>query len=183
MKTTVAIICVLSASVWGCVSTQRSAFVHATPGCKSGRVVINQKEINTSFCIKQLMFKPSQYLVTVNGQPVFEGTDFTKVAFEKKTQDGLVRGSCDEIIQILDNNTLKPVKTNQLPAELVSGCNIKTDPTGISLPFKKDVKCDEVFYDSLAPLLGTKVAPVQTANQCSVTLDNHQVFEEEFKSD
>lgn len=178
MKRVIATICFVS--ITGCASTQNSAFIGATPGCKSGQAVINQKTINTSFCIKKIMFKPSQYLVTVNEQPVFKGTDYTRVSFEKGTQGGIVNGACDGVIEIQDTNTQKSIETKSLPAELVSGCNIQTDSTGNSLAFKKDAKCDQVFYKSLAPMLG-KVYPVEIARQCSVALDNHQIFEGEFR--
>ncbi len=178
MKKLIAIICFVSIS--GCMSTQKSEFTGAIPGCKSGQATINNKAVNTSFCIKKIMFKPSQYLVTVNEQPVFIGTDYTRVAFEKKTQDGVVNGSCDSVVEIKDTSTQNLIKVNSLPAELVSGCNIQTDTAGNSLPFKKDTNCDQVFYKYLAPMLG-KVYPVETARKCSVVLDNHQVFEGEFK--
>ena len=178
MKKLISAICFTS--IAGCVSTQNSAFIGATPGCKSGQTVVNQKTVNTRFCIKKIMFQPSQYLVTVNEQPVFEGTDYTRVSFEKSTHDGIVNGACDGVIEILDKDTLKPIKTERLPSELVSGCNIRTDSTGNSLPFKKDVKCDKIYYKSLSPMLGLVVSLQEIARQCSVTLDNYQIFEGEF---
>jgi hypothetical protein len=178
MRKAISIICFVSIS--GCANTQNSAFIGATPGCKFDQIVIDKKKVNTSFCIKKIMLKPSQYLVTVNEHPVFEGTDYTRVSFEKKIPDGMVNGACNGVIEIQDTTTQKSIKTTALPTELVSGCNIQTDAMGNSLPFQKDPKCDQVFYKSLAPMLG-KVYPVEIARQCSVTLDNHQIFENKFK--
>lgn len=176
MKGTLLAVCLLSLA--GCASSPDASFSHATPGCKAATATVDGKPVATQFCIKAITFKPSQYLVTVNDQTLFSGTDYQRVAFEKSIREGQAKGGCNELIELRDSD-LKPIARNELPAELVAGCRISADANGRAQAFSKDAACDQAFYKSLAPLLG-KVIPTEVARQCTVTLGEQTVFDQRF---
>jgi hypothetical protein len=126
------------------------------------------------------MFKPSQYLVQVNGKVVFEGTDYTRVAFEKQILEGKVTGGCDANVEIQDMRAGRPVAFATLPEELTSGCHILAGSNGGALPFKKDVVCDTVFYKHLGPIIG-EAFPVELSRQCVVRLNSEVIFDGTFR--
>ncbi|SHM96856.1 hypothetical protein [Phytopseudomonas punonensis] len=74
------------------------------------------------------------------------------------------------------------VALDKLSPELMQGCAITADTKGNASAFEKTEACDKVFYKGLMPLLG-KVMPVETARQCSVTLNGQQVFSGRFVFD
>lgn len=166
-------------SLVGCVNSPDAAFTHATPGCKLATATVNNQPVTTRFCIKSLAFQPSQYRVSVNDQAVFTGTDYERVAFEKTVKEGAVSGGCNELIEVQESSTQKPLPLKDLSAELIAGCHITADAEGNSQAFSKDVACDKVFYKGMLPLLG-KVMPVEIARQCTVKVGPQTVFEERF---
>nr|WP_298118089.1 hypothetical protein [uncultured Pseudomonas sp.] len=169
-------VCLLSLA--GCVSSPDTTFAQATPGCKSATAEVNGKPVATQFCIKAIAFKPSQYRVTVNEQVLFAGTDYQRVAFTKTIKEGPAKGACNELIELQGGGS-KAVPLDELPNELVAGCRITADAAGNAQAFSKDTACDEVFYKSLAPLLG-KAMPVEVARQCTVTVGEQTVFDQRF---
>jgi hypothetical protein len=177
MKYAIAVLCALTMA--GCTSVSTVKF-SGTPGCQNKSLAVNGQPVSTDFCMRKLMFKPSQYLVQVNGQAVFEGTDYTRVAFEKQIREGRITGGCDARVQIQDTKTERPVAFATLPDELTTGCHISADSNGGSLPFKKDETCDKVFYTHLAPILG-KVIPIELSRQCVVRLNSEVIFDGTFR--
>ncbi|WP_439850350.1 hypothetical protein ACTACG_21785 [Pseudomonas syringae] len=176
MKRMLFSVCLLSLA--GCVSSPDTTFTQATPGCKVATAEVNGKQVATQFCIKTIAFKPSQYLVTVNDQLLFTGTDYQRVAFTKTIKEGPAKGACNELIE-LQGVGAKTVPLNELPTELMAGCRITADAAGNSQAFSKDAACDKVFYTSLAPMLG-KVMPVEVARQCTVMVGEQTVFDQRF---
>lgn len=177
MKHVAAILCAVAISA--CSSVPNAKF-SGTPGCQTKPSSANGQPVSTDFCIRKVMFKPSQYLVQVNGQAVFEGTDYERVAFEKQIREGKVSGGCDENVTIQDTKTERPVAFSTLPEELIAGCHISADANGGALPFKKDVACDKVFYKHLSPIIG-KVFPVELSRQCVVRLNGEVIFDGTFR--
>ncbi|MDR1461608.1 MAG: hypothetical protein LBI68_00445 [Azoarcus sp.] len=177
MKNAISILCAVALTA--CASTPTAKSSNA-PKCQTGTATINNQSISTSFCIQTAAFKPSQYLVQVNGQTVFRGTDFARVAFEKQIKEGKVTGGCDEnILLITEHKMDRPIAFTALPAELTAGCHISADSNGNSLPFKKDAACDEVFYKHLGPMLGS-VSPVALGKRCTVHIDGKVILDSPF---
>lgn len=177
MKYVTVILCTIVISA--CTSVPSSK-LSGTPGCQTESSTANGQSVSTDFCIRTVMFKPSQYMVQVNGQSVFEGTDHQSSAFEKEIREGRVSGGCDAIITILDTKTKRPVPFASLPEELTSGCHVSADSSGDILPFKKDSTCNTVFYKHLSPIIG-KVVPVELSRQCVVLLNNEVIFDGTFR--
>ncbi|MFB4371025.1 MULTISPECIES: hypothetical protein [unclassified Pseudomonas] len=177
-------LCVISlALLAGCASQSSTApYASAKPGCQSENRQVNGQSVKTDFCIRSIPFKPSQYLVKVNGENAFKGDDFKRVAFQKKLSAGMVSGGCNELIELQSSASEENVELDKLSPELIQGCAIKADAKGNASAFEKTEACDKVFYKGLTPLLG-KVMPVETARQCSVTLNGQQVFSGRFVFD
>lgn len=168
-------ILILAVAVAACTPTHTARDSNG-PGCRGNSIKMNDQSISTLFCLRTVKFKPSQYLVQVNGQTVFKGTDYERVAFEKRIKEGKVTGGCDENVLLQDSTLGRPVAFATLPEELKSGCRISADSSGNVLPFRKDVACDKVFYKHLAPILG-KMVPIEISRQCTVQLDNNVIFD------
>lgn len=165
----------------GCASQGQptSAFATAKPGCQSETREIAGQVIKTDFCIHAIPFKPSQYLVRVNDETAFQGDDYQRVVFHKTLKNGTASGSCYELIELRSGTSESNVELAQLSSDLIQGCAIKADSQGRSMAFEKTPECDKAFYPGLLPLLG-KVVPVETARQCSVSLDGKVVFSGNF---
>ncbi|WP_024776294.1 hypothetical protein [Pseudomonas corrugata] len=160
-------------------NSQNDGFANALPGCKSATASVNNQPVTTQFCIKSILFQPSQYRVSVNDQTVFSGTDYERVAFEKTVKEGAVSGGCDEILEAQLGNAQKPAALKDLPADIVKGCHITADAEDRSQPFSRDAACDKVLYKAMEPL-SSKVTTVEIARQCSVRIGAQTVFDDRF---
>ncbi len=164
----------------GCAINNPSNFASAKPGCKNNLAKVGNLEVYTDFCIKKISFKPSKYFVSVNKELVFNGTDYTRVNFEKTTKNGHIKGECNSLIQIQNFEDIPYVLITSLPKKLIEECKIESNSNGYALAFEKDTACDKVYYTSLSPMLG-KVIPVEIARKCKVKLNNTIIFEETFE--
>lgn len=126
------------------------------------------------------MFKPNSVNASINGKPVFSGTDYEDVVFDGRYEGQVVGGGCNEMVTVMDMATMKGAPIAVLPESLVSECRITFDAEGHSLPFEKDAACSKTFYASLNPLLG-QLMPAADAKRCTVLLDGVEVLSKEFK--
>jgi hypothetical protein len=153
-------------------------FSKAKPGCKSQTANFKGKSIQSTVCMKKILFKPSRYLAKIGDKVIFSGNDYKKVIFDSKYENVSVSGGCSATVKLSTSGN-KTIAFSKLPVELVKACKIKELTNGQSSSFMKDESCDKVFYKAVAPLLGT-VYPTEASRQCIIKLEDSGVFNQSF---
>ncbi len=121
--------------------------------CIEQSTAISGKSSATRWCIASQMFQPRKYAITINGKTVFNGTDYTRVNFSTQTENGIVKGQCEEHVTLIENKTNLPVSLSLIPKSTIEACKIESTQEGRSARFVKTEACDVHFYKDLAPLI------------------------------
>ncbi|MBD3619431.1 MAG: hypothetical protein HUJ28_08155 [Chromatiales bacterium] len=158
-----------------------SLFSSATPGCQSSSTVIDGKTIDTVFCIRQEMFKPSQYLVRVNGQTVFAGSSKGSPEFSKEIVGGVAEGTCVSMLSVYNMAEMKPAIIDSLPESVIADCRIDTNDDMRVKSFEESPVCHVALNKfHFATRGNTDLVPVELSRVCGVSLNDKEVFRGEF---
>ncbi len=133
----------------------------------------------TRWCTSRQIFQPNRHIVTVNGQPLFDGNDRDDVRAEKQLGGTTFAATCTPRIEIMDMSSDKPMPLAKLPPELVNACRVTADEAGFHRPFLRDEACSRVYGALVGPLVG-KTLPFKRTQECRVTAGGSTVFEGTF---